>query len=64
MGKLLTPVRLENMYDHDIVLCNDISDTINRDNYVFIKVYKENNPERTFLVNREAFNIIRNKEKN
>lgn len=58
MGKLLTPIKLKNKYDHEIVCCKDITDVVNDKDYVFIKVYKESNPERVYLVNREAFNVV------
>jgi hypothetical protein len=51
-------VKLKNIYTKEIVFCRDLNDTTEGDDKVFIRVFKEENPQRTFLVNREAFVIL------
>ena len=51
-------VKLKNIYTGDIVFCSDLNDTKEGDGKVFVKVFKEENPQRIFLVNREAFIIL------
>ena len=57
------PVRLRNKYSHDIVFCKDYND-VSRDvskNMEFIRVYDERDPRRTYLANKEAFEILSDK---
>ena len=49
------PVKLINRYNNDQVFCDDLSDTLSDKNYIFYKVYTQNNPSRVFLVNKDAF---------
>jgi len=51
-------LRLRNVYTGDIVFCKDLNDITESDELVFVRVFKQENPERTFLVNREAFKIL------
>ena len=51
-------VKLKNIYTGEIILCRDLKDTTEGDGKVFVKVFKEENPQRTFLVNREAFTVL------
>lgn len=51
-------IKLKNIYTGEVVICKDVNDTIDGDNKTFIKVFKEEHPQRIFLVNREAFNIL------
>jgi len=51
-------IKLKNIYTGEIVLCNDINETVKADDKVFIKVFKEENLNRTFLVNLAAFKAI------
>jgi ABC-type enterochelin transport system substrate-binding protein len=50
-------LKLKNIYTSDIVYCKDLKDITEGDDKVFIKVFREENPERIFLVNRDAFVI-------
>jgi predicted RNA-binding protein with RPS1 domain len=54
----MKPTKLKNIYTGDIVYCHNINETLLVDEKVFIKVFSEDNPNRTFLVNKAAFNII------
>lgn len=57
------PVRLRNKYSHEIVFCDDYND-INREvarDIDFIRVFTEKDPRRTYLANREAFEILSDK---
>ena len=51
-------VKLKNIYTGEIILCRDLKDTTEGDGKVFVKVFKEENPQRTFLVNREGFTVL------
>jgi hypothetical protein len=51
-------VTLKNIYTGEIVFCKNINETIEGGGLSFVKVFKENNPQRTFLVNKEAFKIL------
>lgn len=50
-------LKLKNVYTGEIVLCEDLRDITEGDGKIFVKVFKEENPNRTFLVNREAFTV-------
>jgi hypothetical protein len=55
-------VKLRNKYTHDIVFCEDY-DNVNREvakDIDFIRVYNEKYPSRTYLANKEAFEILSN----
>jgi len=52
-------VVLKNIYTGDIVHCLNLEDMPDIDGNVFVRVFKPENPERTFLVNYKAFNIIK-----
>ena len=51
----MKPTKLKNIYTGDIVYCNNINENSIVDDKVFIKVFKEENLNRTFLVNLAAF---------
>lgn len=48
-------VKLKNIFNGEIVYCNDLNDITETNGVKFIKVFKEENLDRTFLVNKEAF---------
>lgn len=52
-------VKLKNRYHNDIVYCKDINDVVDKGEYVFYKVFTKENPNRIYLVNKEAFDIIK-----
>ena len=51
-------LRLKNVYTGEIVVCQDINDVTEGNGTVFIIVFKEEYPHRTFLVNKEAFKLL------
>lgn len=51
-------LRLKNVYTGEIVVCQDINDVTEGNGTVFIRVFKEEYPHRTFLVNKEAFKLL------
>jgi len=51
-------LKLKNRFTGEIVFCKNINDTSEGNGITFIKVWKEENPQRIFLVNREAFSIV------
>jgi hypothetical protein len=53
-----TFVRLKNKYTNDIVFTKNIKDVYTQGGMDFIRVYNEKNPERTYLANKEAFEIL------
>jgi hypothetical protein len=51
----MKPVKLKNIYNGEIVYCNDMKDVTAEGNYTFIKVFKEELPARIYLVNKDAY---------
>ena len=51
-------VRLKNKYTNDIVFTKNLKDVYTQGGMDFIRVYNEKNPERTYLANKEAFEIL------
>jgi hypothetical protein len=47
--------RIKNKYTGDIFYTYNFEDITEVDGIKFIRVFHENQPERTFLVNRDAF---------
>jgi len=52
-------VKLKNRYTGDIFLTEDYNDVKEINGDKFIKVFHEESPSRTFLVNREAFDKMK-----
>lgn len=50
--------KLKNVYNGDIVITDDYNEIQQINENTFIRVYEEANPNRKFLVNREAFKIV------
>jgi hypothetical protein len=50
-------VRLINKYTQEEVYTRDYDDVIKEGANEFIRVFQQSNPQRTFLVNRQAFVI-------
>lgn len=50
--------KLKNVYNGEVVITDDYNETQEINERVFIRVYEEANPNRKFLVNREAFKIL------
>lgn len=48
-------VRLKNIYQGTIVYTKDYDDVYRMNEMEFIRVYEENNPQRTYLANKAAF---------
>ena len=48
-------VRLINKYTQEEVYTRDYEDVIKEGANEFIRVFQQSNPQRTFLVNRQAF---------
>lgn len=46
---------LKNTYTNEIVHCINLNDMPDGDGNIFVRVFKPENPERTFLVNLKAF---------
>ena len=43
-------VKLKNLYSGDIVYARNIKETVSSENITFVKVFREDNPQREFLV--------------
>jgi hypothetical protein len=56
--KKLKVKKLKNRYTSEIVYTRDINETVINGENTFIKVYRENNPNREFLVNKDAYEIL------
>jgi hypothetical protein len=54
----MKPVKLKNRYNGEIVYCKDIKDIVQDSSYTFIKVYKPELPERIYLVNKDAYEVL------
>lgn len=55
----MKPVKMKNLYNGEVVVCEDLEKITRTESGInFVTVYKEEKPERTFLVNREAFKIL------
>ena len=59
MKKQVKPTKLKNRYTGEVVFCSDIQEVIEQAPYRFIKVYKEDLPQRTYLVNKDAFELAK-----
>jgi hypothetical protein len=59
MIKTEKPVKLQNIYNSEIVICDKINEIYQNDGIPFIKVYRESHPSRTFLVNKDAFKKVK-----
>ncbi len=53
------PVKLINKYTKEEVYTRDYDDVIKEGTNEFIKVFNESNPQRTYLVNRTAFAVVK-----
>ena len=52
------PTKLKNIFNGEIVFCENIEDTKIVEGLNFIKVFTEENINRFFLVNRAAYKIL------
>jgi hypothetical protein len=50
--------KLKNKYTGDIFCTNDFNEIAEQNGIKFVRVFHENHPDRTFLVNRDAFEIL------
>lgn len=53
------PVKLINKYTKEEVYTRDYNDVTKDGLNEFIKVYNQSNPQRTYLVNRTAFEVAK-----
>lgn len=51
-------LRLKNKYNGTEVFTKNYEDVVIMDNMEFIRVYDVDNPQRTYLANKESFTII------
>ncbi len=54
-------VKLKNLYTGDIVFTEQYDTVKIADGIKFIEVYNTDNPNRKFLVNRDAFTMVKDK---
>jgi hypothetical protein len=60
MNKLKNnPMKLINKYTQEVVFTRDYNDIVKEGANEFIRVFNETNPKRTYLVNRNAFNVVK-----
>jgi len=52
-------IKLVNKYTKEEVFTRDYNDVIKDGNNEFIRVYESSNPQRTYLVNRQAFVVVK-----
>lgn len=53
------PVKLINNYTKEEVYTRDYDDIMREGSNEFIRVFQLSNPNRTYLVNRQAFSIVK-----
>ena len=58
MDKKVNPIKLKNRYSSEIVFAENYDEVRKEGNYNFILVYHAENPNRKFLVNRDAYEIV------
>lgn len=51
-------MKLKNLYSGEIVFTENFSEIRKMNDIEFIEVYKEDNPHRKYLVNRNAFQPV------
>jgi len=60
MGKVKNNlVKLVNKYTQEEVYTRDYNNVIREGANEFIQVFNQNNPNRTYLVNRNAFHVVK-----
>jgi hypothetical protein len=52
-------IKLVNKYTKEEVYTRNYDDVIKEGNNEFIKVFNQSNPQRTYLVNRTAFVVVK-----
>jgi hypothetical protein len=52
-------VKLINKYTKEQVYTRDYDDVIREGSNEFVRVFAESNPQRTYLVNRTAFEVVK-----
>ena len=52
-------VKLVNKYTKEQVYTRDYDDVIREGSNEFVRVFAESNPQRTYLVNRTAFEVVK-----
>jgi hypothetical protein len=53
------PVKLVNKYTQEEVYTRNYDDVIREGSNEFIRVFNNNNPQRTYLVNKNAFHVVK-----
>jgi len=54
-------VKLKNIYTKEIVFTENYEKTLKKGELEFLYVYKEEMPQRKYLANKNAFEILNNK---
>lgn len=52
-------VTLKNRYSSEVLRTEDYDNVLKEGNYNFILVYHPENPQRKFLVNRDAYEVVK-----
>lgn len=55
----IVPTKLKNKYSNEFVMCDNMKDIVEDENYKFIKVYKQEQPHRVYLVNKDAYEVVK-----
>jgi len=58
MNKKVKLVKLKNRYSSEVVFTENYDDVRREGNYNFILVHHEESPQRKFLINRDAYEIV------
>ena len=57
----MKPVKLKNLYTKEIVFTENYEEIVQSGEIEFIYVYKEETPQRKYLANKNAFEILNSK---
>jgi len=52
-------VKLVNKYTREEVFTRDYDDVIREGANEFVRVFTQSNPQRTYLVNRQAYDVVK-----
>lgn len=50
--------KLKNIYTNELVYCKDLTETFVQNDITFIRVHSVDNPNREYLVNKAAFELV------
>ena len=55
----INPTKLVNKYTKEEVYARNYDDVIREGANEFVRVFSQSNPQRTYLVNRQAYDVVK-----